>query len=261
MLIPESNHNPYYFSLKASVPEGSIIPFEEEVRREQQRTIFDADPELRRLFRDDFELYHHAMEHPEYFFKTAQSLKGGHREGEGPRSSFDLHRHWEEGASHEGEDDAEGLLQAFTDEWEEKELDDPLVREADAWADALHRWSHTLYFNRKIKNKDLFRVHENSFVISDLAYECAEVTAEEGGVMTIATAEQSVAMLRIALVFLGRCIDSLTALKIGKIGASATVERNIALSMKLLEALKAAVMVREIFLSASGRWEYIKKLN
>jgi len=257
MSYQELSKNPYFFQLRVDEkpPTVNTQAFEEEVIREQRQTIFRADPALRQLFHDDFEAYSRLLDSPEQLLtKLRQWLS----EWVGHHSEFPWLRELGDGASEGGEGDSMRELMSDGGEEvyeEDGELNDPLFIRADEWAVRAHRWSHTLYYNKKIKDRDLFRVHANAFAVADLVYASCEVVELED-IPEASALEAAVRQLNIGRTFFGRCLESLEMLAHKHIGALPTVEKLRRESADLREIFDARIEEWEGRLKGLGRWEY-----
>jgi len=259
MSFHETAENPYIFTVSESTMSATGHTFEEEVRREQRQTVFHADPFLQRLFKGNFEWYHKALEHPAQFFMDMKRESLSSSSTTPSLAPFHA-TPWDHRISQFRADEIEEIINEFmedeSEDDEEEDVHDALFHEADEWAVALHRWSHTLYYHRHIRSRDLFRIHENSFAVADLCYESARLVEEEG--LSIRTAEASLIPLRIAQVFLSRCLESFLTLKVQRIGAPATLDKHAAATLGLLSHVKRRITTREQYLASSGRWEYFQ---
>jgi len=149
--------NPYLFSIehRNPTPERPVrLPHEEEILREQRRTIFDQDESVQELFGDDFETYNQSIDSPELLI---ESLEKRIQELSDALSAQGIQLVREvlpddmvSDELYEGEGD-----------WEE----DPLYEKANVWAHRLFKEANTLYNEQGIKDPHVYRVLVNVFLV------------------------------------------------------------------------------------------------
>jgi len=150
--------NPYLFSVEQinSLPSrAERLPHEEEILKEQRRTIFEQDETIQHLFGDDFETYSHAIDSPEALIdnleKRIRELSDS-LESQGiqiVREPFD-----DVMVDDDPLYDGEGA-------WE----DDPLYEKANVWAHRLFKEANTLYNEQGLKDPAVYRVLVNVFLV------------------------------------------------------------------------------------------------
>lgn len=168
-----SGKNPYQFVAHQSRPEAKQrryrqLPHERTVSREQQLTIFENDEAMRRMFKNDFEDYMRAIDNPDLMIQRMNErmaeIERDIEQNAGKQADFDSW--WQDeffiddmdeitSSARELEDEEFGL------EWEK----DPLYEKANKWAHRLHKVGLEIYEKQNRRDKDLYRVMINVFMV------------------------------------------------------------------------------------------------
>ncbi len=210
--------NPYVFSMeriddaapreRESVPR---LPHEEEILREQRRTIFESDRAMQKTFEEDFEAYSAALDNPDIMIERLeermheiQDMLEEHAGEHEEISGWWQEEFWgdEEEAVEEPVDDLELV-------WE----DDELYQRANKWAHRLFKVGNKLYDEKARKDPDLFRVLVNIFLVpAKIVY--ASSSSDETGDAEFDEVEIEVSLqgYTLAMAFLRRVRESLVAL-------------------------------------------------
>jgi len=225
--------NPYQFLVHgraAQKQEDRAVQLSEEERfivREQQRTVFDGDEAMQRLFDRDFEEYCRAMDNPDVMLEKLDERmqQSAHKREQGapPAVSEDMMA-LEPGLYEDDElsieiadmpdDDSDFTAEDDPFPFE----DDPLYKKAYDWSIELHQLGHRLYDIERHRDSDLFRVTINVFMVSaKIAYasgigEEMRLGAEADEELDEIEAEISLRGYGLCVTFLARVRESLVRL-------------------------------------------------
>jgi hypothetical protein len=137
---------------------------EEEVLREQEATLFSSDGIMRGLFDGKFEDYWKALRNPKYMERRISEREEellnllAHQDpgNRGLKLFAEQARNFAHGVSRE-ENEPTGT-QPFVDK-------EPLYQAADTFAHVTHELMHELYYEKRRKEKHVFRAYVNSIMV------------------------------------------------------------------------------------------------
>lgn len=198
-------------------PADAAVVDEREILREQRWTLFTYDETMQRLFGGDFDAFCAAMDNPKLMHQRLEErlrrlsserrtlTKGG---------TWDDHaapvRRWETSRAATSIDEDVpcedcGKVHRRGDEKQPTLDDDPIYDAAFRWACRTNRWSRRLYFDQRVRDRDLFRVFVNATLVpAKVAF------AFPGGLDDdLAGLEVAAIGYRQAAIFLTRTLESL----------------------------------------------------
>jgi hypothetical protein len=167
----DTKNNPFAFSMHHEHEQPQHAAFqlskqERSIVREQHKTLFEYDEAMQKLFKNDFEAYFRAIEHPELMIRTMHERMQA------------LEQELEQGSASESDEDwhleilsQEEITEQELREHEHEFAHDPLYQKVGKWAGKLHELGHQLYDVKHIRDRDIFRVSVNAtMVAAKIAY-------------------------------------------------------------------------------------------
>jgi hypothetical protein len=225
----------------SGLPVNAAVLDERAVLREQRWTLFSYDAAMRRLFNDDFDAFCAAMDDPKRMHQRLEerlrSLLTNQRAERAPEEvsqlpGWDDHaapsRRWEAGKrtpqSSEDESCPDcGKVHGSEQDGERRPTlnDDPIYSAAFQWACRTDRWSRRVYFDQRVRDRDLFRVLANATLVP------AKVAFAFPGKVDDDLVGLEVAAIgyRQAAIFLSRVLESLANCHGKRIGHPNSVHR------------------------------------
>ncbi len=242
------------------------LPHEWEVLREERQTYFEYDEVAREIFHNDFEEYMKAADNPEYMMQKMEEYQHARHSD---LSILDIFTFGDGSSAHElNEEGFESVMgdTQFLEDWPVRDsdvMDDiyDLVyqviggfekgttprfkKESDLWQKA-YLWASStlgtmqhLYYDKNIKDKDIFRVNVNSYlVIVKIGIGLVNHEVWQGMMSAEKeNASHSMKIFELARVYLLKCMESLDRIEKKNFADSEVIQALSALGRILLKEL------------------------
>ena len=219
-----SSNNPYQFNQFASLVQkqdsqkNSNFSYEDKISREQHLTLFENDESMRNIFKGDFEDYYKAVLNPDLMIKKMEERAGELEKNiqSGMEDISEMSQWWQDEFWSDPFDDMDTDALGVTEAEEEVFgfSGSDLYEKANKWANRLHEISSSIYKENSGKNRNLYRVMINVFLVptkimyADIEDEIIFENTEENK----PEIEVSLKAYSLAMLFLQRVRESLSVL-------------------------------------------------
>lgn len=230
------------------------LPHEWDVLREERKIYFDHDDMIREIFNNDFEEYMRAVDEPEYMFEKLSEFQ---EENDMSLPIYEMMAYNLNAAGEEEElfpfmeiESEDGMIEEDIYDLFNQAMggipapaafspfkqDNELWQNAYVWCSSALSLSENLYYKKKIKDKDIYRVYVNAYLA--LVKIGLGIIAEDI-IKRNPSANLKVNFFQLARIYVLNSLESLRRMKNKQFCEKELINTLLDLGRKVLESLEA----------------------